>query len=70
MTPTDARPSDTPPVVRRTDLDWVRVGAFGLLILYHVGLVYSPYDWHIRSTHTFGEMRQGNSRPASRGTTE
>jgi len=45
-------------VVRRTDLDWVRVGAFGLLILYHVGLVYSPYDWHIRSAHIFDGMRQ------------
>lgn len=53
MTPPVAQP-----VVRRTDLDWVRVGAFGLLILYHVGLVYSPYDWHIRSTHTFDGMRQ------------
>lgn len=43
---------------RRTDLDWIRVAAFGLLILYHVSLVYGPYDWHIRSTHTFGWMRE------------
>ncbi|MBS0361212.1 MAG: acyltransferase family protein [Proteobacteria bacterium] len=47
-----------PPSARRTDLDWIRVSAFGLLILYHVGLVYSPYDWHIRSTHTFDWMRE------------
>ncbi|MBS0331546.1 MAG: acyltransferase family protein [Proteobacteria bacterium] len=45
-------------ITRRTDLDWIRVSAFGLLILYHVGLVYSPYDWHIRSTHIFGWMRE------------
>lgn len=44
--------------IRRTDLDWVRVSAFGLLILYHVGLVYGPYDWHIRSTHTYGWVRE------------
>lgn len=43
---------------RRADLDWIRVCAFGLLILYHVGLVYSPFDWHIRSTHSFAWMRQ------------
>jgi len=34
---------------RRLDLDWVRIGAFGLLILYHVGMVYVPWDFHIKS---------------------
>lgn len=38
---------------RRADLDWIRVGAFALLILFHVGLVYAPFDWHVHSTHTF-----------------
>jgi len=37
---------------RRADIDWIRVAAFGVLILYHVGLVYAPWDWHVRSTHT------------------
>ena len=46
-------------VARRPDLDWIRVCAFGLLILYHVGLVYGPFDWHIRSTHIFERMREG-----------
>ena len=27
---------------RRTDLDWVRIGAFALLIFYHVGVFYAP----------------------------
>ena len=43
---------------RRYDLDWIRVGAFCLLILYHVGLVYGVYDWHIHSAHTFAWMRE------------
>ncbi|HYG27734.1 MAG TPA: acyltransferase family protein [Caulobacteraceae bacterium] len=43
---------------RRADLDWIRVAAFGLLILYHVGLVYGPWDWHIQSQHRFGWMRE------------
>jgi len=48
------RVSDRPsPSTRRNDLDWIRVCAFGLLILYHVALVYAPYDWHIHSVHTF-----------------
>ena len=34
---------------RRVDLDWVRIGAFGLLILYHVGMFYVSWDWHIKS---------------------
>ena len=37
---------------RRHDLDWIRVGAFGLLILYHVGMFYVPWDWHVKSPHT------------------
>jgi glucan biosynthesis protein C len=28
--------------VRRTDLDWVRIGAFALLIFYHIGVFYAP----------------------------
>jgi hypothetical protein len=34
---------------RRLDLDWVRIGAFGLLILYHVGMFYVPWGWHVKS---------------------
>ena len=44
--------------IRRYDLDWIRVAAFGLLILYHVGLVYGVYDWHVHSDHTFEWMRE------------
>jgi glucan biosynthesis protein C len=42
---------------RRADIDWIRVGAFGLLIVYHVGLVYAPWDWHVHSPHTFEPLR-------------
>lgn len=51
-------PAVRAPDARRSDLDWIRVVAFGLLILYHVALVYSPFDWHIRSTHTFDWLRE------------
>jgi peptidoglycan/LPS O-acetylase OafA/YrhL len=36
---------------RRYDLDWVRIGAFLLLILYHVGMYYVSWDWHVKSPH-------------------
>lgn len=36
---------------RRPDLDWIRVGAFFLLILYHTGMFYVPWDWHVKSPH-------------------
>ena len=32
-------------------LDWARIGAFGLLVIYHVGMYYVPWDWHIKSPH-------------------
>jgi peptidoglycan/LPS O-acetylase OafA/YrhL len=37
------------PDARRFDLDWLRIGAFTLLMLYHVGMYYVPWDWHVKS---------------------
>jgi hypothetical protein len=37
-------------VDRRYDIDWLRTLAFGLLILYHVGMYYvADWGWHIKS---------------------
>jgi len=36
---------------RRHDLDALRVGAFMLLILYHLGMFYVPWGWHVKSSH-------------------
>ena len=35
--------------MRRHDLDWLRVLVFGLLILYHVGMFFVPWGWHIKN---------------------
>jgi surface polysaccharide O-acyltransferase-like enzyme len=42
-----------PPFIgdRRLDLDWIRVGAFALLILYHVGMLYVSWGFHVKSIH-------------------
>jgi len=36
---------------RRYDLDWVRIVAFLLLILYHVGMYYVTWDFPVKSPH-------------------
>jgi hypothetical protein len=37
---------------RRFDLDWLRVIAFGLLILFHIGIMYvENWGWHIKSQY-------------------
>lgn len=36
---------------RRHDLDAVRIAAFALLVLYHVGMYYVSWDWHVKSPH-------------------
>ncbi len=36
---------------RRYDLDWVRVCAFGVLVLYHVGMYYVTWSWHVKSPY-------------------
>ena len=38
-------------MTRRHDLDWVRVLAFCLLVVYHVGMYYVTWDWHVKSPH-------------------
>jgi hypothetical protein len=32
-------------------MDWLRVGAFALLILYHVGMYFVPWDWHVKTAN-------------------
>lgn len=41
--------STTSAADRHYFLDWVRIVAFGLLILYHVGMYYVSWGWHIKS---------------------
>ena len=36
---------------RHYGMDWLRIGAFALLILYHVGMVFVPWNFHIKSSH-------------------
>ena len=36
---------------RRIDLDRIRIIAFALLILYHVGMLLVPWDSHVKSVH-------------------
>jgi hypothetical protein len=46
----------SPEGCRRIDLDWVRIAAFGLLILYHVGMLYVSWGFHIKSEHRITEL--------------
>jgi hypothetical protein len=32
-------------------MDWLRIGAFALLIVYHVGMVFVPWNFHVKSLH-------------------
>jgi hypothetical protein len=43
---------------RRADLDWLRVIAFGLLILYHAGMAWSGWSWHVTSPDDIGWLRE------------
>jgi glucan biosynthesis protein C len=49
--PTATHLSPPPAGDRRLDLDWIRVAAFALLILYHVGMLYVSWDFHVKSIH-------------------
>lgn len=34
---------------RHYGMDWLRIGAFGLLIVYHIGMFFVPWDWHVKT---------------------
>lgn len=38
---------------RKYFLDWLRVAAFGVLILFHIGLLYVPWDFNLKSDRIF-----------------
>jgi glucans biosynthesis protein C len=42
---------------RRHDLDWLRVIVFGLLIFYHVGMFFVPWDFHINNATLYPALR-------------
>ena len=55
--PTISRsPDSAPGAERRIDLDWVRIAAFGLLIFYHVGMLYVSWGFHIKSAHRIAAL--------------
>ena len=39
--------------LRRYELDWLRVIVFGLLILYHVGMFFVPWNFHLKNEITY-----------------
>ena len=41
---------------RRHDLDWLRITAFCLLIGYHVGMLYVPWAFHVKSDYRGGPV--------------
>ena len=41
------------PSHRHYGMDWLRIGAFALLIFYHVGLVFSPWPYEHKAERTF-----------------
>ena len=49
MSPAPAPAPTLPSPDRQYFLDWLRILAFGLLVLYHVGMYYVSWDWHIKS---------------------
>ncbi|PCD04530.1 hypothetical protein COC42_09815 [Sphingomonas spermidinifaciens] len=41
---------------RHYGLDWLRIAAFGLLILYHIGMVFAPWHWVIDTDRSYPEL--------------
>ena len=39
-------------MARHYGMDWLRIGAFALLILYHIGMVFVPWSYHVKAVTT------------------
>ena len=42
---------------RRYDIDWIRVIAFDFLIIYHVGMFFVPWEYHIKNNEIVDWLR-------------
>lgn len=42
---------------RHYGLDWLRIAAFALLILYHIGMVFVPWEFHIKAAETVDALQ-------------
>jgi hypothetical protein len=41
---------------RHYGMDWLRIAAFGLLIVYHVAMVFAPWAWVIHTPRSYPEL--------------
>lgn len=39
--------------MRHYGLDWLRIAAFGVLILYHIAMAFSPWHWVVTTGHAY-----------------
>jgi glucan biosynthesis protein C len=42
---------------RKHDLDWLRLIAIVILLFFHTGMLFNPWDWHIKNPETSGSFR-------------
>lgn len=43
--------------MRRYELDWLRVLVFMILIIYHVGMYFVPWEWHIKNNVLYDTLK-------------
>jgi glucans biosynthesis protein C len=42
---------------RRNDLDWLRLIAITILLFFHTGMLFNPWEWHIKNNETSETFR-------------
>lgn len=42
---------------RRNDLDWLRLIAITILLFFHTGMLFNPWEWHIKNSETSESFR-------------
>lgn len=45
----ESQPAPGAPSDRHYGMDWLRIGAFLLLILYHIGMFFVHWEWHVKA---------------------
>jgi len=48
--------TEIPRSQRHYGMDWLRIAAFGLLIVYHVAMVFAPWAWVIKTSHSYPQL--------------
>lgn len=45
------------PLTRQYDIDWLRIILILSVFVFHIGMIFNSWDWHVKNDHKYRELR-------------